>query len=361
MSILPDPETFRSLADGSLTGIGPAAARRLLAALAVPYAAITASRNLLYDRGLFRQQHARVPVISVGNITVGGTGKTPLVAWICRRLVKLGRHPAIVSRGYAARPGEQSDEAAELAILVPGIPHRANRDRVAAADVAARGGADAIVLDDGFQHRRLWRDLDIVAIDATDPFGCGHLLPRGLLREAIGGLVRADAIVLTRASSVPVAARHEIRGTVTRARGGTPPRVWLETEHRPVAVRTSSGMTEPLEAFRGRRVAAFCGIGNPAAFRHTLTGAGIDVVGFRSFADHHPYDAGDLDMLAQWSSTVDAEQVLTTLKDLVRIGEERLGDLPLAAVEVALEPIGKSEDLDKLIEETLCAGNAAQP
>ncbi len=353
MSILPDPETFRKLADGTYVGPVAWAARALLAALSVPYGAAIELRNHLYDRSIFRSTRASIPVISVGNLTVGGTGKTPLVAWMCRQLVAMGRHPAIVSRGYGAQGGETSDEAAELAILLPGVPHVANPDRLAGVAEAARRGADVAVLDDGFQHRRLCRDLDIVAIDASDPFGCNHLLPRGLLRESVRGLTRAHACVLTRAASIDVAARDGIRAAVARVCGGEPRMPWIETEHRPVAIRSWGGLQEPLDHLRGRRVAAFCGIGNPAAFRATVHELGVDVVGLRSFADHHAYDASDLESLAAWATTAGATMLLTTLKDLVRIRRDRLDSIPLSAVEIALAPIGPTEPLTLLLVEAL--------
>jgi tetraacyldisaccharide 4'-kinase len=353
MSILPDPETFRKLADGTFSGPWAKAARLLLASLALPYGAATTIRNRLYDRGVFRAMKAPIPVVSVGNLTVGGTGKTPLVAWICRQLIQMGRHPAIVSRGYGARPGETSDEAAELAILLPGVPHLANRDRVAGVTEAATRGADVAVLDDGFQHRRLWRDLDIVAIDASDPFGCNHLLPRGLLRESVRGLARADAFVLTRATSIDDAARDAIRAATMRACDGESRQAWMETEHRPVAIRSWSGMREPLAQVGGRRIAAFCGIGNPEAFRRTLDGIGVELVGFRSFADHHAYGADELRALASWAGTNRAEMLLTTLKDLVRIRADSIQGLPLAALEIALDPIGPVNSLETLLRDTL--------
>jgi tetraacyldisaccharide 4'-kinase len=339
MSILPDAETFRRLANGSTTGPGPTALRAILALLAAPYGLATAGRNSLYDRNLLRRHSAPIPVISVGNLTLGGTGKTPLVAWVARLLAAAGHRPAVVSRGYAARPGETSDEAAELAILLPGVPHVADRDRVRGAITAAGRGADVAVLDDGFQHRRLRRDLDLVAIDASDPFGCGHLFPRGLLRESIAGLVRADAAVLTRAGGLPPERRAEIRAAVARARGGRPP-LWLETEHRPIAVRSAPGGVESLAAVHGRRVAAFCGIGNPEAFRATLAACGLEIAGFRSFADHHAYSASDCDALGNWAAGLAAERIITTLKDLVKIRREALGGVPLVALEVAIEPLG---------------------
>ncbi|MFM8414162.1 MAG: tetraacyldisaccharide 4'-kinase [Planctomycetota bacterium] len=359
MSILPDAETFRRLADGTLRGPGPCLARCLLGGLALPYGLVTAARNAAYDRGVLRMHAGQLPVISVGNLTLGGTGKTPLVAWLARRLAARGFRPAIVSRGYASRPHETSDEAAELAILLPGVPHVADRDRVAGVTTAAGRGADVAVLDDGFQHRRLRRDLDIVAIDASDPFGCGYLFPRGLLRESLGGLARADAVVLTRAKSALAARRQEIRAVVEQARCGRPPLIWVEAEHRPVALRASAGTVEPLDRARGRRVAAFCGIGNPAAFRRTLVDTGLGPVGFRSFADHHAYGPADLEALATWARQSRAELVVTTLKDLVKIRRDRLGDLPLVALEVALEPLGDAEPLAVAIEQAAARGGSA--
>jgi len=141
MSILPDAETFRRLANGSMIGPGPAALRAALALVAAPYGLATVLRNTVYDLGLLRRHAAPIPVISVGNLTLGGTGKTPLVAWVARQLAAAGRRPAVVSRGYAARPGETSDEAAELGILLPGVPHVADRDRVRGVNAAAGRGA----------------------------------------------------------------------------------------------------------------------------------------------------------------------------------------------------------------------------
>jgi tetraacyldisaccharide 4'-kinase len=339
MSILPDADSFKRLVDGTACGPSAAAARGLLAALALPYCAAVAARNRAYDTGLLPSRAARVPVVSVGNLTLGGTGKTPLVAWVAHRLRDQGRRPAVVSRGYAARPGETSDEAAELAILVPGLTHVADRDRVAAAGAAAAAGADVVVLDDGFQHRRLHRDLDIVAVDATDPFGCGHLFPRGLLREPLAGIRRADAIVLTRATSVDAGRRAEVRAALAAAAGRDRQPAWMEAEHLPVGLRTASGTVRPLDDLRGRRVVGFAGIGNPAAFRSTLTTLGADVVAFHRYPDHHAYDADDLRQLAGQAAGARAELVATTLKDLVKLGRDDLDGIPLVAVEIAIEPL----------------------
>ena len=335
MSLLPDADTFKRLVDGSMRGPGPAAIRAALFAISVPYRGIVAARNAAYGRGLVTVHRGPVPVLSVGNLTLGGTGKTPLVAWMARAVQAAGHRPAIVSRGYGARPGEQSDEAAELAIVVPGVPHVANRDRVAAVRTAAAVGATAVVLDDGFQHRRLARDLDIVAIDATDPFGCGRLFPRGLLREPVTSLRRAHAVVLTRASSVSAERRAEIRRAVTAARGGQSPEVWAEATHRPVALRDHAGGVHDLSRLHGQRIAAFAGIGNPSAFRATLAGLGAEVAAFTPFADHHAYREYDIASLAQACRQHGADLAVTTLKDLVKVRSLDLDGIPLVALEIA--------------------------
>jgi tetraacyldisaccharide 4'-kinase len=278
---------------------------------------------------------------------------------VVRALVARGHRPAVVSRGYGARSGERSDEAAELAVVLPGVLHVANRDRVAGAQAAAAGGADVVVLDDGFQHRRLLRDVDIVAVDATDPFGCGRLFPRGLLREPLAGLARADAVVLTRADAVDAAGRAEIRAALHRACGGRLPGVWMEAEHRPIALRSAAGHTHPLDRVCGRRVAAFAGIGNPAAFRATLERLGAEVVEFRAFADHHAYDDRDVKLLADRAAAVQADVVATTLKDLVKLPRERLGDTPLLAVEIALRAGSGNAEMAALID-AACGSDATR-
>lgn len=346
MSLLPDAESFRRLADGSTRGWTASLARACLRGLSVPYAVAVAARNAAYDAGLLSAAAAPVPVVAVGNLTLGGTGKTPLVAWAVRTLLRHGRTPAIVSRGYGSRPGERGDEAAELAILLPGVAHVADADRRAAARGAAAGGVDVVVLDDGFQHRRLARDLDIVAVDVTDPFGCGHVFPRGLLREPLAGLGRADAVVLTRASTVPPARRDEIRASLESACRGGRPRTWAEADHLPVSLRRFGGASEPLEWLRGRRVFAFAGIGNPAAFRTTLAATGCELAGFRWFADHHAYAADDLDAIAGEAAALGAVAVVTTLKDLVKVRRDEIRGLSVVAVEIAVVLTAGSDALE---------------
>ena len=354
MSLLPDAAAFRSLIDGSMPGPAAVLARGCLAVLAGPYTVAVAARNAAYDAGVLPAQRAPVPVISIGNLTLGGTGKTPLVAWMARLLATAGRRPAIVSRGYGAATGITSDEAAELALLVPTVPHVADRDRVAGALRAADAGADCVVLDDGFQHRRLARDLDVVVVDATDPFGGGRMFPRGLLREPLGGLGRADAVVLTRADAVDATRRRDIRmGLVRYGR----PAIWSEAIHAPVTLRRWTADPLPLDALHGRRVAAFAAIGNPDAFRATLAALGADVVDFQAFADHHAYAHADLATLAARAAAARAELVATTLKDLVKIRRDELDGVPLVAVEIALQLlVGESDLAAKALSTTNARG-----
>ena len=363
MGMLPDAETFKRLVDGSTPGLRAEAARLVLAAAAGPYGLVMAARNAAYDRGLLPVSRVSTPVISVGNLTLGGTGKTPLVAWVARRLAAAGRRPAIISRGYGARPGERSDEAAELGLVVPEAIHIANRDRAAGCRTAIAAGCDAAVLDDGFQHRRLHRNLDIVAVDATDPFGCGRLFPRGLLRESVAGLTRADAVVLTRASAVDAERRQAIRSALATAGGQRLNDAWMEAEHRPVAVRLADGGSRPLDSLRGLPVVAFAGIGNPAAFRATLAGLAANVVEFIPFPDHHAYTAADFNRLAARASRHGAVMLVTTLKDLVKVPAGCSHDLPVGAVEIAIEPLSGGERVAALIDAVAsrdCGSNQGQ-
>lgn len=345
MSMLPDAARFKRLVDGTARGPLAAAARLGLAVAAVPYGLAVAARSAAYEHGVFASRAAPVPVVSVGNLTLGGTGKTPLVAWVVRVLVDHGRRPAIVSRGYAARPGEQSDEAAELALILPGIPHHAHRDRIVAVRAAAATGSDVVVLDDGFQHRRLARAFDIVAVDATDPFGCGRLFPRGLLREPVAAVARGHAIVLTRSASVTAERRRDIRAELDRRCRGRLPKLWVEAEHRAVQLRTFSGRTEPLEILRERRIAACAAIGNPAAFHQTIRDLGGQIVDMQTFADHHRYTEADVDRLGRSARDARADICLTTLKDLVKLRRDEIGGRPLFAVEIRLDCLSGGSDL----------------
>lgn len=359
MKLLPDAEAFRRLVHGVDRGPAAAAARAALAAASLPYAAAVAIRSAAYDAGLLPVARGSIPVVSVGNLTLGGTGKTPLVAWIARHYRDRGMRVAIVSRGYAAKAGEKSDEAMELAILLPDVAHEADRDRASAVRRAvARHGAEIAILDDGFQHRRLARSLDVVTIDATDPFGGGRIFPRGLLREPVAALVRADAVVVTRCDLVDSRTLASIAETVRSRCGGRTPRVWAESRHGPTRLRLASGGDAPLESLAGRRVVAVCGIGNPAPFRATLERLRATLVDRLTFPDHHVYDDADHAAILDAANRSGAEWVVTTLKDLVKLRPDRLGGLPLAAVEIELAITSGLEPLERLLAHVPCAASS---
>jgi tetraacyldisaccharide 4'-kinase len=341
---------FRALVSGQWRGPLAGALRAILSACELPYQAVVRSRNRQFDTG--RRQPVRVPapVISVGNLTVGGTGKTPLVAWLARWLQARGIPVTIISRGYGAqRRGRLNDEALELAAQLPGVPHVQNADRIAAAEAALQTNPkQVLLLDDAFQHRRLARDLDIVLLDALCPFGYDHLLPRGLLREPIEGLARAQVVALSRSDAVSAEQRTEIEARVRKV---APQALWVELVQRPRGLISASGRRQELAALRGPTVAAFCGIGNPAGFRHTLTTAGLTTAGVLELADHCDYSAAAMQRLAGWLEQMpQATAVICTRKDLVKIPLDQIAGRPLWAVEIELAITRGEEELTNMLE-----------
>jgi tetraacyldisaccharide 4'-kinase len=338
---------FRQLVSGRARGFRAAALRAGLRLFEFPYTAAVKRRNQRYDAGQ-NVQRVSVPVISVGNLTLGGTGKTPMVEWLARWFADRGVRVVLVSRGYKAKRGGQNDEAAELAQKLPGVPHLQNPDRVAAARQAiTEHGAELILLDDGFQHRRLGRDLDIVLIDAVEPFGFRHVFPRGTLREPISGWARADVLVLARADMITRGERDQIRREV---RQYAPNAIWTETAAGARRLLSYSGAEAALSSLLGQPVAAFCGIGNPLGFRHLLSTLGYNVAAFREFPDHHAYKPSDTTSVADWATAARAQAVLCTHKDLVKLPHEQIGGLPLWAVEIGLKFLEGESELARRLE-----------
>ncbi len=309
-----------------------AAARLGLWIVSWPYGVGVWWRNRRFDRAR-RVVRATVPVVSVGNLTLGGTGKTPCVEWVARHYRERSVLVAILSRGYGAEAG-RNDEAMVLEENLPDVPHYQGADRVALAETAVEESeSELLVLDDGFQHRRLHRDLDIVLIDATDPPACDHLFPRGTLREPVSGLRRAGAIVLTRCDQVSPAESDAIRKWLAARWPQTPV---AETVHRPTELVGTDG-TEPVESLAGATVGGFCGIGNPGGFRRTLEALGATVAGFHTFPDHHAYTRADVEMLTRWAGTLPANAVIaTTQKDWVKLRVAELAGRRLWAVRIGL-------------------------
>ncbi len=342
---------FRDLVSGRRRGFGAELLRAGLAAAAGPYRMAVDWRNARYDCGRNAVQRLDVPVVSVGNLTLGGTGKTPMVAWLAAWFSEHGRRVALVSRGYKAQPGSGNDEARELADLLPDVPHLQNADRVAAGrEAIEKHAAQVLVLDDAFQHRRIGRDLDLVLLDALEPFGFGRVFPRGLLREPVKGLCRAHVVALSRADLVDAEQRAAIRREVARL---APAAAWLELRHAPRCLRSAEGQEAPLDQLAGQRVVAFCGLGNPAGFCRTLEGCGCEVAGFRALGDHHRYTAEDLEALQAWGEQLGAAALVCTHKDLVKIDRQWPCRLPLWALRVAVNALEGQAELEQRLQALL--------
>jgi tetraacyldisaccharide 4'-kinase len=329
-----DEAAFLRLIRGESRGPFAGAGRWGLSLAAAGYRLAVGIRNLGFDQRWNMVVRAAVPVVAVGNLTLGGTGKTPMVEYVARWYRARGLRVAILSRGYAASDG-LNDEGRVLEENLPDVPHLQDRDRCRLAGIAVEElESELLVLDDGFQHRRLGRDLDIVLLDALDPFGLGRMFPRGLLREPVGTLRRAGVVVLSRADLVGEADRAAIRREAERRAG---PLAWAEARHAPLNLSDAQGQVSTLDDLSAHRVAAFCGIGNPEGFRRTLLPRCGALVGFRAWPDHHPYNARDVADLTQWARSLGADLVLTTQKDLVKLRAQMLGPIPLRALRIGLE------------------------
>jgi tetraacyldisaccharide 4'-kinase len=307
------------------------------------------------SRSLKNQQRLPRRVISVGNLTVGGTGKTPAVIALAEQAQKRGYLPCVLTRGYKGKSAgpcfvsrgegpllgtdEAGDEAVLMAEKLHGVPIVKGTDRYAAGIFALRELSSQphfsthtllFILDDGFQHRRLWRDLDILLIDSTDPFGNRRLLPAGRLREPLRELGRADVVVLTKVpkdASGSSAVDADLTAEVKKFNPGAP--IYL-SDHRASGLTTLSGGTMPLAVLSGKAVLGVCGIGNPASFRETLRETGADVREFMAFADHHPYSSDDLQRIRAKAGECGADWIVTTEKDIMRLRNFGGIDTPVA-------------------------------
>lgn len=326
------------------------------------YGFVVKTRIFFYDKGILKSVRLPIPVISVGNITLGGTGKTPFVEYIVRYLQRTGKRVAILSRGYASGIKQENsslnkiicnDEHLVFQENIPDIPHLLNKDRV-------KGGFDAIrqfqvqclVLDDGFQHLRLARDLNIVTIDALNPFGFGHMVPRGMLREPLEALRRADLFVLTHADQC---SQDKIQSIIDRLRGISKHVPVVETVHKPLWLESPKGAeTRDIAWLKGKRVFAFCAIGNPESFRKSIEGLGGELIGFRAFPDHHVYTASELQTLNAEAQRIGPDAIIITQKDHVKIKNvhETL-NFPLWTLRMEIGIVKGSEIFEKKINTLL--------
>ncbi len=387
-------EAYRRLISGQSRGLGAALLRSVLGLAAMVYSVIIRLRNLLYAKGWLKTYSANATVISVGNVTVGGTGKTPLVVWLCKQIIQNSNYGcAILTRGYKtcrasprlgsgqarmmrrAKNGRNMqscpraerrddirstiDEPAILAETCPNAKVIVNPDRVAgAAEAVDKFGASVLIMDDGFQHRRLDRDLDIVTIDATQPFGFGKMFPAGLLREPVNALKRADAIVITRSDQVAEAELakleeklKEINANMTVAR----------SIHAPVLAKLRNNKEISLEELNHKKIFAFCGIGNPETFLNTIRGLGSELVGSKIYNDHHHYTQDCLADIYEEATLLKTDLILTTQKDWTKIAplDAFKDDMGLAYLAIELKFLAGEDKLRALIEDAF-AGKMLQ-
>ncbi len=304
--------------------------RGLLGLLSVPYLAVIVMRNAYYSV-LRRGRRLPVPVVSIGNITVGGTGKTPTAAKVANMLVRRGRRPALILRGYKGKPiqfdeekrnqaaelwRKESDEALVLKRQCPQAGVFVNPNRLAAAQEAIDRRHDAIVLDDAFQHRRVARNLDIVLVDATRPFGYGHLLPRGLLREPSRSLRRADLIVLTRSDQINDTDRSLLLRRLKRVSNDAP---IIRAVHRITGFTDIKGKPVEDVSPADMQAVVFAGIANFEGFRHSVESLDINIAAAYEYPDHHDYTRKEIEALCDVAVGLEANVILTTEKDAVKL------------------------------------------
>lgn len=310
-------------------------------------------RNWFYDRDWLPTYRADVPVICIGNLTTGGTGKTPLVIRLCRYLESRSIHCGILTRGYRSQEGKLTDEPAILLKSCPEAKIVVNPDRVAGARLAfEQHKIDVLIMDDGFQHRRLARDLNILAIDATCPFGCGRMLPAGLLREPIKSLQRAQAAVITRFDRVPADAVERI---VEQIHSINPDMAIAKAVHKHTHASTMHGETISLEELTSLSVFVFCGIGNPEAFQSRLIEYGLNIVGSRIYNDHHEYTRRDLEQLMTEARENKANLLLCTQKDWNKVAmyTPKEMDINLAYLALELEFVEGWDTIEALVDAVL--------
>ena len=365
-------------------GVRAALCRMVFFGLSKVFACVVSIRLWLYQKRYIHDHHLGVPVISIGNLTVGGTGKTPVVELFARTLRDKGRSVAILSRGYKSKrqqkiprwkrmaanlnlidpPAElpprvvsdgtnilldsylAGDEPLMLAKNLPGVPVVVDRNRVKAGRYAIdHFHVDALLLDDGMQYLKLKHRLDIVLVDRTAPFGVnGHMLPRGTMREPASHLKRASYIFITKSDQMP---NDEL---IAQLRKHNRVAEIVECRHRPVYFKDMhSGAIIPIEAIKGKYVGALSGIAVPLSFENGLRKLGAKVEATERFADHHRFDAKEIKPFMDRCLRRDLEYIVTTEKDIVRFPDLPKGDIPIIYMRVEIEILRGQEVFDKMI------------
>lgn len=321
----------------------------VLTALSLIYGILVRIRALFYWLHLLKVNKLPCPVISIGNITLGGTGKTPTVISVAKFLTRSQKQPLVVSRGYGRKKesevlavsdgssllvnaGTGGDEPVLIASRLPGVPVFVGSDRYQAALAGLKKfQTDVVILDDGFQHRSLARTVDIVLVDATDPFGNGKLFPAGILREPISALKRAQAILITR---IDQAVNSEELKTKIRRVTSAPV---FTSSHQPVGlVECSTGDVKSLASLRGARSFVFSGIARPSSFTALLSSLGVNVAVKSAYPDHHEYQKSDLASIYEKAADARVNMIITTEKDMVRLRDLKPDGIWALRIELAI-------------------------
>jgi tetraacyldisaccharide 4'-kinase len=354
---------YYKLVSGHIKGWTATVLRTALAIAAKIYSLIIRLRNLLYDKQVLKTHHNNAIVISIGNITLGGTGKTPLVIWLCNYLHQQNLSCAVLTRGYKTHtkrntkssesPDTITDEPAVLSENCPQVEIIVDPDRVAgAAKAIEKFGAKVLIMDDGFQHRRLARDMDIVIIDATQPFGFEKIFPAGLLREPLTSLRRADAVVITRCDQI---SETELRKIENKLRAVNPNILIAQSIHAPVNIKSADNAETTIERLKGSKIYAFCGIGNPNTFFNTIEALGAEITGSKVYNDHYQYTQASLADIYTQARHTGADLILTTQKDWTKIKRLKPDkkDIQLAYLAVEIKFITARDRLTCLIKDTV--------
>jgi tetraacyldisaccharide 4'-kinase len=326
----------------------PLPIRVLLRCLSWLYGGVVRLKALLYERHILAQKKLKAPVVSVGNLSVGGTGKTPMVLWLAEKFLAEGKRVAILTRGYRGRHGSSDEVELMKNKLGDRVLFGVEADRYAAGHaLESQHRIDVFLLDDGFQHLKLARDVDIVLIDSTRPAHKDFLLPAGRLREPLSAVRRATAVFLTRAHQTPA---------VLDSLPGFPNLPIFSTTTRLVRVRPAVDFSL-LKAELPQPVFAFCGIGNPRAFFDDVIRWGIRIAGKADFPDHHGYSEPDIRELNEAAERSKAKAMLTTEKDVQNLSGAKF-TLPFYCCEIALE-IADEDKFSSLIQMSLSAAVGA--
>jgi len=336
----------------------------VLLVLSVVYGGLMGLRARLYESGILPSKTLPCRVVSIGNLIAGGTGKTPMTILVARMIRDMGCRVVVISRGYRGRlentggvvsdgqtifngPEDAGDEPYLMARLLTGIPVVVGQRRYEAGMMAVkRFKPEVIVLDDAFQHLRLKRDLNLVLLDSRSPFGNGHMLPRGLLREPLSALRRAHAIIFTRSEPIPmVPVPHRLPKQ----------RPVFYTTHRLIIRKSDpengrfADDTSDISMLKGKKAVAFAGLADNDQFFDSLEQAGCLLVHTFSFADHHRYGPNDMDSIAEVVKAKAADVVVTTFKDYVKIENWDQWPVELVAVDAIITPINYEDEFIRII------------